>query len=62
MEKGGLWYTVGGNKIDTAIRKNSMEVFLKFKIKLPCDLDIPLWGQLLKGIELESKAILAFPC
>ena len=29
-----------------------MEVLLKFKIKLPYDLDIPLWGQLSKGIEI----------
>lgn len=39
-------------QIDTAIRKNSMEVLLKFKIKLPYDLDIPLLGQLSKGIEI----------
>ena len=39
-------------QIDTTVRKNSMEVLLKFKIKLPCDLDIPLLRHLSKGIEI----------
>lgn len=44
-------------QIDTAIRKNSMEVLLKFKIKLPYDLDIPLlWGSYRKELKLESQS------
>jgi len=38
-----------------------MEVLLKFTIKLPCDLDIPLWGQLSKGIEIRIQSNTCIP-
>ena len=37
-----------GMETDIATMKNSMEVFQKLKIKLPCDLVIPLLGIYLK--------------